>query len=142
MAVAMVLAPLAGWAAQEAPLAWMVGDWKEDVAGNWTTEHWQPAQDGVMRGSGASGHDQVVKNRETTSIAFKEGKAVYTASPDGAAPTDFTELSRGASEIVFANDAHDYPQRVRYWREGDTLMAEISLKDGSKAMRWRYRRVN
>jgi len=39
---------------------------------------------------------------------------------------------------VFENRDHDYPQRIRYWREGEVLMAEISLADGSKPMRWRY----
>lgn len=140
-AAAMLLAPLAGSAAQEAPLAWMVGDWKEDIAGNWTTEHWRPAQEGVMRGSSASGYEQRVRSHETMSIAFRDGKAVFTASPNGAAPTDFAELSRGANEIAFANDAHDYPQRIRYWREGEELLAQISMKDGSKAMNWRYRRI-
>jgi hypothetical protein len=42
--------------------------------------------------------------------------------------------------ITFVNAAHDYPQRIRYWRDGRDLMAEVSLADGSKAQRWRYAR--
>ncbi|MGY4397037.1 hypothetical protein ACVWZA_002228 [Sphingomonas sp. UYAg733] len=34
--------------------------------------------------------------------------------------------------------AHDYPQRIRYWREGKILNAKISLSYGSKRMRWSY----
>jgi hypothetical protein len=43
--------------------------------------------------------------------------------------------------VTFFNVAHDYPQRIRYWREGDVLNAEIALKDGSKPMRWVYHRA-
>ncbi len=49
-------------------------------------------------------------------------------------------LGAVALTALFANAAHDYPQRIRYWREGETLNAEISLLDGSKAMRWQYKR--
>jgi hypothetical protein len=36
--------------------------------------------------------------------------------------------------------AHDYPQRIAYVRDGDMLTATISAIDGSKAMRWTFRR--
>ena len=140
---AFMLAAVSPAAGQDQPavrLDWLVGDWRTEVVGQWTTEHWQPAKDGVMRGSGASGHDQVVTERESMTIARKDGKAVFTAELPGQPAVDFPELSHGPTEIVFANDAHDYPQRIRYWREGETLWAEISLKDGGKAMRWRYQR--
>jgi hypothetical protein len=43
--------------------------------------------------------------------------------------------------VTFVNAVHDYPQRIRYWREGEEMFAEISLADGSKPVRWRYRRL-
>ena len=46
-----------------------------------------------------------------------------------------------AEAVEFANPAHDYPQRIRYWRQGKLLMAEVSKMDGSKALRWNYRPV-
>jgi hypothetical protein len=42
--------------------------------------------------------------------------------------------------VRFEDRSHDYPQRVRYWRDGEALLAEISMLDGTKAMRWRFRR--
>ena len=50
-------------------------------------------------------------------------------------------LGGGDEAIEFANPANDYPQRIRYWRQGKLLMAEISQIDGSKAVRWNYRPV-
>ena len=40
--------------------------------------------------------------------------------------------------MTFVNETHDYPQRIRYWREGMALNAETSLMDGSSAERWSY----
>jgi hypothetical protein len=58
--------------------------------------------------------------------------------PGGGAPVEFLLSDQRTQMIEFINPAHDFPQRIRYWREGDALMAEIALKDGSRAMRWQY----
>jgi hypothetical protein len=138
---AMLLMP--GMAmAQDARFGWLAGDWKEDVAGRWTTEHWQAQPDGTMAGTGSSGHDRIVKESEAMTITRDGDVAVFTALPkDAQAPTPFREVAHGAQDVTFENAAHDYPQRIRYWREGEALLAETSLSDGSKPMRWRYTRV-
>lgn len=69
-----------------------------------------------------------------------QGRPVFWAWPRGAPRSAFPMVSSTATEIVFANAAHDYPQRIRYWREGAALNAEISLIDGGKPMRWRFER--
>ena len=77
-------------------------------------------------------------------ISGDAGGFVFHAEPAGQAATDF-QASPGdavAQGITFVNAAHDYPQRIRYWREGEMLMAEISLADGGKPMRWAYRRMS
>lgn len=141
MAAAMLLMPGTAMA-QGTQLGWMAGDWREDVAGQWATEHWQVSADGTMTGSSASGHDQVVRETEGMNITLNGSVAVFTALPKGAqAPTPFREVGHGAQDVTFENASHDYPQRIRYWREGEELLAEISLADGSKPMRWRYRRI-
>lgn len=125
---------------------WMAGCWSQDSlskdgAAKWTEECWMAPRGGVMLGAGRAGHGERLSEWEATQIILgANGKLVYWASPDGGARVAFTEVSRGAQEIVFANTAHDYPQRIRYWREGETLNAEISLSDGSKGMRWQYKR--
>ena len=80
---------------------------------------------------------------EPMRIAGDAGALVFHAEPPGQTPTDFqtAKLDTASQSVEFVNIAHDYPQRIRYWREGELLMAEISLADGSKPMRWRYRRM-
>ena len=49
-------------------------------------------------------------------------------------------VARGG--VTFVNADNDYPKRVRYWREGGELRAEISQLDGSDAMQFAFRPMN
>lgn len=126
------------------PFDWLVGKWcTEPRNGRTICETWQPmGADGVMRG------ETVITSpkgdqRETMRIGGRGEALVFHAEPAGQAPADFKLKpgGLGAQSVEFVDTAHDYPQRVRYWREGAVLMAEISLADGSNPIRWTYRRV-
>jgi len=91
-----------------------------------------------LLGAGRSGAGETLREWEATEI---DGKLAYWASPQGGERVAFPMVSQGPREIVFANPAHDYPQRIRYWMEGDALNAEISMTGGGKSMRWSYRRT-
>jgi hypothetical protein len=129
-------------ATADAPLDWLTGCWRSDSAdGRWTVEQWEKLADGAMSGTGSSGKGSETGNSEVMRITLDGNAAIFTASPNGAPPVDFRESQRGSQSITFENPSHDYPQRIRYWREGEALAAETSLKDGSQPMRWTYRRV-
>ncbi len=51
---------------------------------------------------------------------------------------DGDKLRDWEASIAFVNAAHDYPQRIHYWREGARLKVRISLLDGSRAAEWDY----
>ena len=61
--------------------------------------------------------------------------------PKGAAPVSFRMTKSESGEVEFTNPSHDFPQRVRYVRTTTGLDAEVSLADGSKPVRWSYRRT-
>lgn len=126
-----------------APFDWLVGTWcTEPRNGSLTCEIWMPMDEGVMRGEGTTRTERGT-TRERMRIQISETEAVFRAEPQGQAPADFraVEMDAAARAVTFENAAHDYPQRVRYWREGEWLMAEISLADGGKPQRWRYQRM-
>jgi hypothetical protein len=50
---------------------------------------------------------------------------VYEAQPARQQKTEFRAVPPFGPELVFANPAHDFPQRVVYRRSGDSLMARI-----------------
>lgn len=125
--------------APEGPPGWMTGCWIEQKGQKWAEECWTPPRAGMMLGSSRSGDGAVLQSWEAAQILpDPSGKLTYWASPDGGTRIPFPLVSRTATEMVFANPAHDYPQRIRYWREGATLNAAISMLDGTKPMRWHF----
>lgn len=140
--IALLLAQVAAPTPTPAPLpGWMAGCWIDDRGEAWTEECWTAPRAGSMLGSGRSGRGATLRNWEVMQLlAEPNGALAFWGAPRAAGRTRFAMTVSTAGEVVFTNPAHDYPQRIRYWRDGATLNAETSLIDGSKAMRWRYRR--
>jgi hypothetical protein len=122
--------------------AWMAGCWEQKTGGRWTEECWSRPRDGMMLGYGRSGAGERVNEWESMQIGLQKGEAAvrmgYWAAPGGNDRTLFAWTPSNQPGVTFYNAAHDYPQRIRYWREGRYLMAETSLQDGRNPKRWRY----
>ena len=92
-----------------------------------------------MIGASREGSGETLRSWEAIRIVRQpDGSLAYIPMPNGGAPIAFAMVKQDARSIEFANADHDYPQRIRYWREGDRLNAEISLLDGSRPVRWSY----
>jgi hypothetical protein len=139
IALSLVSAPAA---AAPHELRWMLGHWCEDATdGTRTCEQWRIESDGRMQGSGITTRKGKPVERETLRIVPDHGEVYYEASLGGPT-TRFRRTASGEKSVTFLNAAHDYPQRIRYWREGAQLVAEIALADGSRAKQWRYSQVS
>ena len=140
--LAMAVAAQA-YPAQPLP-AWMAGCWELNSGEHWTEECWTAPRGNMMMGSSRSGSGGVLLEWETMQIFREETddpavpKLAFWASPGGERRTMFAWVPSSESGVTFFNMENDYPQRIRYWREGRELMAEISLADGSRPRRWRY----
>jgi hypothetical protein len=140
-AVGLAAPLLAGERAAQMP-AWMAGGWELSNGPQWVDEYWTPPRAGMMIGNSRTGKGEELQFFEQLSIVRKpDGSLSYIAMPKGAPTTEFALTRSGPMMIEFTNPAHDYPQRIKYWREGCELRAEISLIDGTKAERWTYRPV-
>lgn len=142
-AASMILA--APLSAQELP-GWMAGCWVESEGANWTEECWTGPRGGIMLGSARTGEGEGLRFWETMQIVANQKNEdgpvwplVLWASPLGEQRTMFTWTASDAPGVTFENAVNDYPQRIRYWREGDLLKAEISMLDGSNRRGWSYR---
>lgn len=128
--------------AQEQPTfpGWLAGAWSiAGASGSWTEEFWTHPRGGLMIGASREGRGNELRSWESIRIQRKpDGSLAYIPMPNGGSPVEFPMVRQDERSIEFANPAHDYPQRIRYWREGDTLHAEISLLDGSRANTWSY----
>lgn len=147
--VAVAIALAAG--SQEAPgkvaldeLAWLAGHWQGSADGVVTEELWLAPAGGLMLGL----HREVAPGRpaafEYLRIEVRGLGPVYVASPGGGAATEFPMVASGPMEAVFENPGHDFPQRIIYRREGDTLIARIEGEvDGrQRSAQWEWRLGN
>ena len=143
LALALVAAPLMSEAPRNAALpSWMAGTWMMEDGANWTDELWTDSKGGMMLGISRTGFGAELQSWETEQIKLnKDGTMVFIAQAHGKQPVEFPMVLISEDAIEFANPAHDYPQRIRYWRQGKLLMAEISRLDGSDAVRFNYRPV-
>lgn len=141
-AAALVATPLlAAESASELP-GWMAGGWEMRQGEQWVDEYWTPPRGGMMNGASRTGTGDELQFWEQVRIVRKpDGGLSYIAMPQGGPAVEFAMINSGPNSIEFANPAHDYPQRIKYWREGRELKAEISLSDGSNANSWSYRQL-
>jgi len=113
-------------------LSWLAGNWSLEKNGRVVTEIWMPPAGGTMLGM-----SRAVANEKTVEYEFivlrqdANGDIFYVAKPSGQPEASF-KLTRGsATEAVFENPEHDFPQRISYKLNPDgTLLAAI---DGTKA---------
>lgn len=140
-AIVMLLAADAAHAERAPMPGWLAGCWEHVEGDKWTDECWTAPRGGIQIGSGRSGRGEKLSSWETMQIARGEdGRLTFYGSPGGAPRVAFPLVLQSAHEVVFANPANDYPQRIRYWRDGELLKAEIALADGTKAIGYTYRR--
>jgi len=124
-----------------ADLAWMGGRWLAGENGRWTEEVWAGPRGGTLMGFSWSGEGRAIDEYEFLRIQpGEDDEIIYLAQPNGGAGVGFYLVRAEGTSATFENPDHDFPQRIRYVRNGDTLTATISKMDGSRARSWTYRR--
>ena len=125
-------------------LAWLKGCWRSAGEGRQTTEHWLSPAGGAILGI-----SQTIAAGKTVEFEFmriaqeENGDIFFIATPSGQKETRFKLVKFGAGEAVFENPAHDFPQRVIYRRDGDSLLGRIEglSKGKGRAVDFPLRRV-
>ena len=128
--------------ASTADVAFLAGCWKLEAKGRVVEEHWMAPSGGSLLGM-----SRTVVNGKTTEFEFIQIRDLpegltYIAKPSNQPEARFVAISRTGDEVVFENPAHDFPQRIRYRRSGDTLHARIegTLNGKPRGADFRYAR--
>lgn len=112
-------------------LGWLVGCWVS--ADRSSQEVWVAESADRLLGFGVAVSDNKLGFYEVLALSRRgDGAWVYTAHPAGQAATSFVASDVTGQHAVFVNPAHDYPQEIRYRRDGSNLHATISLAGGAK----------
>lgn len=127
-----------------AELGWMAGTWRSEADGRVSEEVWLDPKGGRMLGvSRTFGVEDDGSQGPTGSFEFLRiedsgGVPTLFAQPGGEPAVGFRLTGGGATEALFTNPEHDFPTRIRYWREGDVLFAEVGTEaePARIALRW------
>jgi hypothetical protein len=121
---------------------WMAGTWAMESGAAWADEVWTSPRGGMMLGIYRLGFGGKAEEWHTARIEPKGGGLVLIIQDKGgAASVEFQLAVFGASSIEFTNPANAFPQRIRFWREGQLLMSESARMDGGEARRMNFRPV-
>ena len=129
--------------AQSSPMpTFMVGCWTGEHAGSprYSYEVWMGPKAArmlgisqtVLRAAPSSSFCELSASKQTSSNTL-----LNVRTP----PTRFRMSDASATHAEFANPEHDFPQRIRYSREGDLLRAELSGGSPVRRIEFRFRKV-
>jgi uncharacterized protein DUF6265 len=124
-------------------VGWLQGCWQLTAGDRIVEEQWMAPRAGVMLNAGRTVRGSQLIEYEWVLLREKDGVLEYEAHPSGQASAVFTARTTTDNEVVFENPAHDFPQRVGYKRDGDSLLAWIDGTTGGKSRRveFPYKRV-
>jgi hypothetical protein len=120
-------------------LAWLAGSWAGVVDGGRVEEHWTVPAGGSMLGMNRTVVGGSTIFHEYLRIEVGDEGIVYLASPRGQhPPTAFALAALREREVAFENPEHDFPRRIEYWRDGESLHARIEgTQDGeARSSEW------
>ena len=144
MLVAMAAALIAAAPAEVGidDLAWMSGRWESVSGERWVEEQWSVPRGGTMFAVSRSGEGEALREFEFIRLQRGEdGALAYLASPGGRPAVAFRLTDATGTSATFENPAHDFPQLIRYERDGETMRTTVSASDGSNAISWTFRRL-
>jgi Domain of unknown function (DUF6265) len=101
-------------------LSWLSGCWRGSVNQREFREHWLPLRGNLLIGAGHTVTQDRTQDFEYVRIEPRADGLHYVAQPSAGKETAFRLADRqvdGPDTIfTFANDAHDFPQRIVYRR--------------------------
>jgi hypothetical protein len=106
-------------------LAWLAGCWEYASGERVVEEHWLAPRGHTMLSAGRTVQGEKLVEFEMVVIREQDGRLAYESHPSGQPSAVFVSKTIGDNEVVFENLQHDFPQRIGYRRDGDSLRAWI-----------------
>ena len=130
----LTIAPVAAAGAADIDaLDWLTGCWVGVSKDQHTEECWLHPAGGIMLGLSRTVSSEATGFEFFRIGPYEQGLA-YFASPSGGPATPFRLVEVAPGRAVFSNPDHDFPQRLIYSLEGDTLRANVAASEDGE---WR-----
>lgn len=107
----------------------LLGRWEGTVEDGVYVEEWRTGDDNTFEGTAILYRDGQPAGTERMRITRFADQWIFLASTGGVRITSFVRVAEAEDTWVFENSEHDYPQRIGYRVQGDTLRAFIALLD-------------
>ncbi len=115
---------------EESPwLQQLVGTWEGDLGGMRYVEEWHRVDETTYEGTAVTWKGEQAVGTEQVRITLFSDHWLYLANPGGQGVTCFVRNSDEASTWIFENREHDFPKRIGYRLQGDSLTAWIAGDD-------------
>ena len=125
-------------------LIWLSGSWVGTQGDTYTEEHWIEPRGGMMlavnrTSNGDSGKFEFLRIQQK-----KNGSISLLASPAGRPEIEFEMTETGNNKVVFENAKHDFPQKITYQRNENTMHVRIEAVDNGRTRKieWTWQRKN
>ncbi len=110
-------------------LQWLVGEWNRTniTAGTSGLEKWVVNSPVELQGWGITMKGGDTTFVEKTKLLVKDGQIYYVADvPENKEPVYFKLVDIGQNAFTCENPEHDFPKKISYKKNGDTLKVIIS----------------
>jgi hypothetical protein len=144
IAVWMALQSIAtGHSASVEQVEWLTGCWQYVNGDRVVEEQWMAPRGHTMISTGRTTERDRLAEYELVLIREQNGQLAYESHPSGQPSAVFLSRRVGENEVLFENLQHDFPQRIGYRRDGNSLRAWIEgLRSGqNKRVEFPYTRV-
>ena len=124
-------------------VGWIAGCWEFTRNDRHVLEQWMPVEGETMLGM-----SRTVAGGKTTEWEFLMIRSgvkglEYVAKPSGQPEAIFTAATASANDVTFENPAHDFPKKISYKRDGDSLVAAIEgpMSGRTRRIEFPYRKA-
>ena len=123
-------------------LDFLTGHWRSEPGRQVTEEIWTDGSGHLFLGVNRTLVEGEAHAFEYLRITYNDdGEGEFCAQPNGGEATCFRLVETGDHVALFENPGHDFPQRIRYDSDGDTLTATISGMSDEQSFSFVWTRV-
>jgi hypothetical protein len=108
---------------------WLLGDWKRlnETEGKETYEKWERINENEYVGIGFTmQYGDTIQQEKMNLLRLDQKWNLSVKMPDATEATTFIGTSHNTDEFTCENNKIDFPNKIKYWRNGEKLNASVS----------------